>query len=118
QILVNLLSNAAKYGASRPVAVSTRAEAGAVVITVIDSGIGIANGDLERVFAKFERAVSADNYAGLGLGLFVCRCLSEAMGGQISVSSALGHGSAFTLRFPSAGSKDGGSAAKDDDRTN
>lgn len=100
QVIVNLLSNAAKYGAGKPVTVSVYAHAETVCVCVTDEGIGIAPENLARVFGKFERAVSAENYGGLGLGLFIARYLVEAMGGTIDVSSTIGQGSTFTLRYP------------------
>lgn len=104
QIVANLLSNAAKYGAGKSVSVSVRAVGETVCISVADEGIGIATENLARVFGKFERAVSAENYGGLGLGLFITRYLVEAMAGSIDVSSTIGQGSTFTLRFPKASS--------------
>jgi signal transduction histidine kinase len=53
-----------------------------------------------RIFGRFERAVSATNYGGLGLGLYIARQVVEAHGGQISVTSAEGEGSTFTVRLP------------------
>src|SRR5690606_18272627 len=70
QVITNLVTNAAKYGAGRPVTVSVNADAGWGRLIVQDQGIGIAPEHVERIFAKFERAVSARHYGGLGLGLF------------------------------------------------
>jgi signal transduction histidine kinase len=100
QVLVNLLTNAAKYGASRPVHVRVE-EAGAFArLTVRDEGIGIPPEALPRLFGRFERAVSDKQYGGLGLGLYISRQLVEAMGGRVRVDSRLDEGSTFTVELP------------------
>jgi signal transduction histidine kinase len=73
---------------------------GQLVVSFEDHGIGIAVEDRERVFRRFERAVSERNYAGLGLGLWITRELVSAHGGTITVASEVGHGSTFTVRLP------------------
>ncbi|WP_161668830.1 PAS domain S-box protein [Kallotenue papyrolyticum] len=100
QILTNLLSNALKYGAGRPIEVVLSATATQVELQVRDHGIGIAPEHLERIFVRFERVVSARHYSGLGLGLYITRQLVEALGGQIRVSSAVNIGSTFTVSLP------------------
>jgi PAS domain S-box-containing protein len=100
QVLVNLLSNAAKYGAGRPVEVSLAGEGHTAVLAVKDHGIGISEDGMSRLFGKFERAVSERHYGGLGLGLYITRQIVEAMGGSITVRSAQGQGSTFILRLP------------------
>ncbi|WP_309893865.1 PAS domain-containing sensor histidine kinase [Archangium sp.] len=100
QVLVNLLTNAAKYGAGRPVHVRVE-EAGAFArLTVRDEGIGIAPEALPRLFGRFERAVSDSQYGGLGLGLYISRQLVEAMGGRVCVESRLQEGATFTVELP------------------
>jgi PAS domain S-box-containing protein len=100
EVLVNLLSNALKFGRGRPVEISSFLENGEAVLSVTDHGIGIAPEDLERIFQKFERAVPVDHYGGLGLGLYLSRAAIESMGGRIQVSSRLGAGSTFTIYLP------------------
>jgi signal transduction histidine kinase len=102
QVLVNLMSNAAKYGAGKPVEVSARLTAPRwASVSVRDQGIGIAQEDLARLFGRFERLGTArHHYGGLGLGLYVSRQLATAMGGSLEVASALGQGSTFTLQLP------------------
>lgn len=100
QILVNLLSNALKYGAGKPVSVSLSSGGGRAMVRVVDQGIGIASQDHERIFGRFERAVSSRHYGGLGLGLFISRQIVEAMGGSIEVASSPGKGAAFTITLP------------------
>ena len=100
RVLVNLLSNALKFGASRPVEIRVGAAGEEALIEVEDHGIGIAPSDLDRIFDQFERAVSRNHFGGLGLGLYITRCLVEQQGGKISVESQPGSGSVFTVRLP------------------
>ena len=101
QVLVNLLTNAAKYGAGRPVLVEASFEGEELVrVSVRDEGIGISAEDLPRLFGRFERAVSDRHYGGLGLGLYISRQIVDAMGGRIEVESRPGSGSIFTVRLP------------------
>ncbi len=102
QVVNNLLSNAAKYGAGCPVHVSVGTEAGRARLTVKDAGIGIAQEDVARIFGRFERAVSERNYGGLGLGLYISQQLVEAMSGTIEVESQPGQGATFTVWLPCA----------------
>lgn len=103
QILVNLVSNAIKY--NRPGgSLTVRAEADydeRVRIEVIDTGRGMTEAELGRLFVPFERLDAArQGIEGNGLGLAVSKTLAEAMGGTIEVRSTPGEGSAFSLRLP------------------
>jgi PAS domain S-box-containing protein len=99
--LASLLANAAKFGRGRPIEVSVEASGDAMArIRVIDHGIGISPEDVPRIFEPFERAVSSQQYGGLGLGLHVARGIVQAHGGSILVSSRCGAGSTFTLLLP------------------
>ena len=69
QVLLNLLSNAMKYGAGNPIEVTVAGAGDAATIAVRDHGIGISKADLARIFGRFERAVSSRPYGGLGPGL-------------------------------------------------
>ncbi|HZI16256.1 MAG TPA: CHASE domain-containing protein [Myxococcus sp.] len=100
QVLTNLVSNALKYGRGAPVDVRVREDGAHARVEVTDRGIGIAPEDAERIFGRFERAVSSRHYGGLGLGLFITRQLVEALGGHISVHSEPGQGATFTVRLP------------------
>lgn len=100
QIVSNLLSNAMKYGASKPVTVRCERRDGRVIVSCEDHGIGIAAEDRERVFGRFERAVSERNYAGLGIGLWITRELVSAHGGTVTLESEVGRGSTFTVSLP------------------
>lgn len=100
QVLTNLISNALKYGAGKPIEVGLRQEGAAAVLWVRDHGIGIAEDDQRRVFERFERAVSGRHFGGLGLGLWIVRKIVQACDGEITVESAPGRGSTFTVRLP------------------
>jgi signal transduction histidine kinase len=105
QILLNLVSNAIKY--NRPGGrLTLRADAGydeRVRIEVIDTGRGMTEAELARLFVPFERLDAARRgVAGNGLGLAVSKALAEAMGGTIEPDSTPGEGSAFTLSLPAA----------------
>ncbi|MCY1030576.1 ATP-binding protein [Corallococcus sp. BB11-1] len=103
QVLVNLLSNAAKYGAGHPVSVRAGLGAdGEAWLEVRDEGIGIEADALPRLFGRFERAVSDRHYGGMGLGLYISRRIVDALGGSIEVASLPGQGATFTLRLPRA----------------
>lgn len=100
QVVTNLMTNALKYGQGNPITVRVTADEETATVSVEDHGIGIASQDQERIFGRFERAVSSSHYGGLGLGLFIVRQVVEAMGGRITVASQLGKGATFTLRLP------------------
>ncbi len=100
QVVTNLLSNAAKYAPGKPIVVWIRDEGDAVVLSVEDRGIGISTADQQRIFRRFERAVSERNYGGLGLGLFIVHELVSAHGGTVAVQSAPGEGAVFKVRLP------------------
>jgi PAS domain S-box-containing protein len=99
----HVLANALKYGAGKPVDVELTSRAGAAVIVVRDRGIGIDPAVRQRIFDRFERAVSSRHYGGLGLGLFVARRVVEAHGGTIAVDGAPGEGATFRIELPLAG---------------
>lgn len=100
QVLTNLISNAIKYGAGKPIEVKVTREGDFASISVADHGIGISPEDRARIFGRFERAVSERNYGGLGLGLWISRQIVEGLGGRISCESEQGKGSTFTVVLP------------------
>ena len=108
QALTNLVSNAVKYGQDKPiqVVVTTASQGGSAAslasVAVTDHGMGIDGADQQRIFERFERAVSPRNIAGLGLGLYITRQIAEAHGGNVRVTSAAGTGSTFVLQLPLA----------------
>ncbi|WP_205525529.1 ATP-binding protein [Pyxidicoccus trucidator] len=103
QVVTNLLSNAVRYGAGGDIHARVEDLGDQVRLTVRDEGIGISPQDQERIFGRFERAVSGRHYGGLGLGLFITRSLVEALGGSIQVESRLKEGSTFIVTLPRAG---------------
>ena len=104
QILVNLLSNALKYTKEGTVEILAEQEmpSGRLALSVRDSGIGIAAEDHTRIFEPFQQAkrVITRPQGGTGLGLAISRRLAQMLGGDITVQSALGAGSVFTVTFP------------------
>jgi signal transduction histidine kinase len=103
QAILNLLSNAVKFTGRGSVALRAWQDGGAVVFEVRDTGIGIAAEYLERIFEPFWQveASMTRTVPGTGLGLAVTRRLMTLLGGTITVQSAVGEGSTFTLRLPS-----------------
>ncbi|WP_164019444.1 PAS domain-containing protein [Pyxidicoccus trucidator] len=102
QVVRGLLSNAIKYGPGRPVVLTVSRLKERAHLTVRDEGIGISPENLSRIFEKFGRAVSARNYGGLGLGLFISRCIVEAHQGTLRAESQPGQGATFTVELPLA----------------
>ncbi|WP_437791701.1 AAA family ATPase [Sorangium sp. So ce693] len=100
QVLINLLSNALKYGAGAPIHVVVRGEGDRARLVVRDHGIGIAEADQARIFERFERAVSVRNFGGLGLGLYIVRWIVTSHGGAIRVESQPGAGATFVVELP------------------
>ncbi len=112
QAVLNLVSNALKFTTSGYVYVRVRVERTAddprLSISVEDTGPGIAETELERIFDLFEQVgpVGGDTRTGVGLGLPLARRIAEDLGGTLTVESQEGHGSRFTLRV-ATGSLDG-----------
>ena len=108
QIVENLLSNAIKF--TEPggaVTVAAHQETDDVYVSVTDTGVGIAPADHDRVFDEFQQVGDPDRQrAGTGLGLALTKRLVEAHGGEITLVSALGEGSTFTVRLPAPPSDD------------
>jgi signal transduction histidine kinase len=103
QILQNLLSNAIKFTPEGGrVLLKAEADAGHLVLTVTDSGVGIAPEEQELVFEKFRQSGNplTREHAGTGLGLSIVRELSKLLGGEVVLQSELGRGSTFTVRVP------------------
>jgi PAS domain S-box-containing protein len=103
QVIVNLLANAIKYAAGQPVRIETKRKGDDVILIVKDHGIGIAPIDQERIFKRFERAVSQDHFGGMGLGLYIVSQILQLHGGHIDVESELGKGASFKVEIPARG---------------
>ncbi|WP_224249921.1 hybrid sensor histidine kinase/response regulator [Hyalangium gracile] len=109
QVLVNLLENAHKYSpAGELILVEVQEGDDEVRIHVKDKGIGIPGADQAQVFQRFYRArnVSHRNFGGLGLGLFISHSICKLHGGNLSLSSAEGLGSTFTVTMPRMASRE------------
>ena len=111
QILLNLLTNAVKFTLRGSVTLrvtheGTRSDGERVKFAVVDTGIGIPDNRMERLFNRFSQVDQniRNRFGGTGLGLAICKQLVERMGGEIGVETALGHGSTFwfTLTLPRA----------------
>jgi two-component system, LuxR family, sensor kinase FixL len=100
QVITNLLVNAGKFGEGKPIHLKVSADGPTARIAVADQGIGIAPENQARVFERFERAVPAQHFGGLGLGLYIARQIVEAHAGTIHVASASGSGATFTVALP------------------
>lgn len=100
QVLINLISNALKYGSKKPIIIEVIKKQKSVHLSVKDYGIGIALENQQRIFNRFERAVSAKGITGLGLGLYIVKQIVESHQGQVIVKSELNQGTTFTVILP------------------
>ncbi len=101
QVLVNLISNALRYGAGSPVEVCLARTAGGARLVVRDGGPGIPEADRERIFGRFEQMASTARAGGLGLGLFIVKQIVEGHRGHVHVESGPeGQGAAFVVELP------------------
>ena len=102
QVIDNLVSNALKFGAGKPVTVRLRSDRRAACLEVQDGGIGMSCDQQDRIFGRFEQIVAHHHGGGFGLGLWIANRLVGAMDGRITVSSRPGEGSTFTVILPLA----------------
>jgi len=103
QVLTNLLTNAIQY--NRPngeVRVAAQLQNDTAIITVRDTGAGIAAADLPRVFERFYRSDKSRSTGGNGLGLSICKAIIDAHGGSLEVASEADVGTTFTIRLPAS----------------
>ncbi len=102
QVFDNLLSNAVKYAPGSPVSITLKNSGASCDITVEDHGPGISGNHLEHIFERFYRVpeTSVSNH-GTGLGLFICKEIIHAHGGEINVTSEVSKGTTFTINLPS-----------------
>jgi len=108
QVMLNLLSNAVKYNREGgAVDLTFESSGGTVSVAVSDTGAGMSEADLAKLFSPFERlGASATDIEGTGIGLALSRALSREMGGSLTVFSTVGAGSTFTLELPASGPVD------------
>lgn len=100
QVLANLLTNAIKFTPSGTISFYSKYLEGKLHIEIRDTGIGMDEETLKRIFAPFERAAQNVNSEGFGLGLFLTKGLIKVLEGKMDVESALGKGSVFRLELP------------------
>ena len=100
QVVSNILINAMKYGAGKPILVQVKVSLNKARIVVRDQGRGIAKEDQERIFQRFERAILGSEISGLGLGLYIVKQILEAHHGSIRVESELEKGATFEVELP------------------
>ena len=102
QILLNLLSNAAKFTSQGHIRIAAHRQEQVLLVQVSDTGIGIAAEALGRIFEEFQQADTSTTreFGGTGLGLSISRNLARLLGGDLTVDSLEGQGSTFTLRLP------------------
>lgn len=104
QVIINLLTNAARYGAGKPIEVEVGVQQNQACLIVRDFGRGIRKEDHERIFQRFERAISANEVSGLGLGLYIVRQILALHQGSVRVESEIGQGATFIVTLPLAAS--------------
>ena len=101
-ILQNLISNAIKFTVKGKVEVNAKIESNSIIITVSDTGIGIAQEHIQHIFDEFRQADGSTSrrFGGTGLGLAIAKKYTNLLGGDISVKSTVGEGSEFTITLP------------------
>lgn len=100
QVILNIITNAIRYGKGRPISVSLKNFPEHAQICVKDQGLGITKSDQLKIFERFERGLLAREVSGLGLGLFISQQIIEAHGGKIWVESEINEGSSFYVTIP------------------
>jgi len=102
-VIMNLLTNAFKYGRGKPVVIQLAKVQDKALVTIKDQGVGIALEDQHRIFEQFQRAGTKRFAPGLGLGLWIVQRILSTMGGHIDVDSQPQQGAAFTVALPLVG---------------
>lgn len=100
QVVVNLLTNALKYGNNLPIRLMVEATGERIRLAVRDQGVGVSSDDRERIFGRFERAVAGSSQGGLGLGLYIVNQIVQSHGGKVELVSDVGQGSTFIVTLP------------------
>ena len=99
QVMINLLTNALRYGEGWPITLKIEKTNGKTVLSVKDRGIGIEKANHEKIFNRFERVSAENSIAGIGLGLFIVKELVQSHGGRIWLDSEVGKGSTFYIEL-------------------
>ncbi len=105
-LFTNLLENACKYSEDKKAEVKIKTNKTNLIVSVSDTGLGIASEDHERIFEPFYRTTSATNYKGHGIGLSICKRITDLHKGKIILKSKLGEGSTFVVIIPHIGIKE------------
>lgn len=102
QVLINVVNNAVKFTETGEVRITCRTRNSRIEVAVKDSGIGIKDEDMDKLFQPFQQLDTGTSrrYEGTGLGLSVCKRILDMLGGDIHVKSQLGKGSTFTFTVP------------------
>lgn len=100
QVLINIAENALKYADPGPVRISAEVRGGEVVLRIADAGPGIDPRHLQHLFTKFYRRGAGERRPGTGLGLYICKGIIEAHGGQIAVERSGPDGTVFAFTLP------------------
>lgn len=100
QVITNLLTNSIKYGSNKPIIISVSSGKDKAILTFKDQGMGIDDKLHEKIFQRYERAISSENISGLGLGLYITKQIVQAHNGSIRLTSQLGIGSEFIVELP------------------
>lgn len=101
QVVINLMTNAMKYGRGKPIEVEVRGDALKATLSVRDYGIGIPEDFMNTLFERFERTEAAEKFKGTGLGLWITKQIVTAHRGEIRVRSRVNEGSTFEVELPS-----------------
>jgi signal transduction histidine kinase len=100
QVVSNLLHNAMKFGAGKPIEIEVRADGRWARMVMRDHGVGIEREAHDRIFGRFQRGASSRGLPGMGLGLYIVRQIVETHGGSIVLDSRPGEGATFTVSLP------------------
>ncbi|MFZ0660617.1 MAG: PAS domain-containing sensor histidine kinase [Candidatus Binataceae bacterium] len=108
EAISNVVSNAIKYGAGRPIEIQLESKEAKAVLIVQDRGIGIPPADLSRIFGRFERTAISRNYGGLGLGLYIASQIIAQHSGSIRAENRTSGGTRFVIELPRVATPDHG----------
>jgi signal transduction histidine kinase len=117
QVLDNLISNALRFGAGKPIDVRLTAGGDGLALAVRDRGAGLSEADRARIFGRFEQAVGQRRHGGFGIGLWLVYRLVSAMGGDVAVESRPGEGATFVVRLPLRMDEGAAGAAEEEGRS-